>query len=865
MEIKVKEKLRKNRKDGEMPLLLSIILVFCILGGLVFSVSRRITEEMSTSAIHNLSESLALIKGTVEAVLVKESEFQKLIAQEIATIDNPEEFISSYNKNRTMVKLSVILSGKTKGVSNSGEVFTEEGIDFSAGYTVEDLPVSQSYVNDMGTWAYTIKCPVMKEDKEIATLYIEYIYDSFEEMLPNEFYNGKALLYIMDGKTERLVLKPKGIGERNAGHLNLADFYRANKILDEQLQAEVTENVKQGKNIMFYHDILEKRSLIYMWAVNGGAVYLIGYVPIEAIQQEGKAVNQNIYVVVAIMLVAFFLCFILYYFNQRQRSRIINEREKEREIHNQQLAEALQAAQIASNSKTTFLSNMSHDIRTPMNAILGFTTLLARDAGNPAKVREYTKKITASGQHLLSLINDVLDVSKIESGKVVLTIGEFTLNNLVSSVDAIIRPMAASRRQSFHVEVTGIEHEYLVGDETRLNQILINLLSNAVKYTPEGGNIWFRIIGLKQHSSQFEHIRIEVEDDGYGMTKEYLKTIFEAFTRAENSTTNKVQGTGLGMAITKNIVELMGGTIEVFSEIDQGSLFRVELELRIPDEQSDKNFWNKNGISRILAVDDDREICRGIQILMKDTGVLVDSAFGGEEAVGMIEKAGSEGKDYQVILLDWKMPGMNGFETAEKIREISGTSPAILFLTAYDGEEVLEEMLHIGNAGILAKPFFVSAFREKIMEMNTEKMEENEVSDKAEAKSLEGLHLLAAEDNEINAEILQELLGIEGIKCEIVENGQLALERFSGSEEGEFDAILMDVQMPVMNGYQATKAIRGLQRRDAESIPIIAMTANAFAEDVKEALEAGMNAHVAKPIDMELLKVTMYLCVLRKD
>ncbi|MDE6891091.1 MAG: response regulator [Lachnospiraceae bacterium] len=865
MEIKVKEKLRKNRKDGEMPLLLSIILVFCILGGLVFSVSRRITEEMSTSAIHNLSESLALIKGTVEAVLVKESEFQKLIAQEIATIDNPEEFISSYNKNRTMVKLSVILSGKTKGVSNSGEVFTEEGIDFSAGYTVEDLPVSQSYVNDMGTWAYTIKCPVMKEDKEIATLYIEYIYDSFEEMLPNEFYNGKALLYIMDGKTERLVLKPKGIGERNAGHLNLADFYRANNILDEQLQAEVTENVKQGKNIMFYHDILEKRSLIYMWAVNDGAVYLIGYVPIEAIQQEGKAVNQNIYVVVAIMLVAFFLCFILYYFNQRQRSRIINEREKEREIHNQQLAEALQAAQIASNSKTTFLSNMSHDIRTPMNAILGFTTLLARDAGNPAKVREYTKKITASGQHLLSLINDVLDVSKIESGKVVLTIGEFTLNNLVSSVDAIIRPMAASRRQSFHVEVTGIEHEYLVGDETRLNQILINLLSNAVKYTPEGGNIWFRIIGLKQHSNQFEHIRIEVEDDGYGMTKEYLKTIFEAFTRAENSTTNKVQGTGLGMAITKNIVELMGGTIEVFSEIDQGSLFRVELELRIPDEQSDKNFWNKNGISRILAVDDDREICRGIQILMKDTGVCVDSAFGGEEAVGMIEKAGSEGKDYQVILLDWKMPGMNGFETAEKIREISGSSPAILFLTAYDGEEVLEELLHIGNAGILAKPFFVSAFREKIMEMNTEKMEENEVSDKAEAKSLEGLHLLAAEDNEINAEILQELLGIEGIKCEIVENGQLALERFSGSEEGEFDAILMDVQMPVMNGYQATKAIRGLQRRDAGSIPIIAMTANAFAEDVKEALEAGMNAHVAKPIDMELLKVTMNQYVLRKD
>ena len=228
-----------------------------------------------------------------------------------------------------------------------------------------------------------------------------------------------------------------------------------------------------------------------------GAIYLIGYVPIEAIQQEGRAVNQNILIVVVVMLVAFFLCCLLYYFNQRQQSKVRREREAERELHSKQLAEALQAAQIASKSKTTFLSNMSHDIRTPMNAILGFTTLLAKDADNPVKVREYTRKITASGQHLLSLINDVLDVSKIESGKVVLTIGEFTLNSLVSSVDAIIRPMANARSQNFDVSVTGIKHEYLVGDETRINQILINLLSNAVKYTPKGGNIWFRIIGLE--------------------------------------------------------------------------------------------------------------------------------------------------------------------------------------------------------------------------------------------------------------------------------------------------------------------------------------------------------------------------------
>ncbi|MCI8932237.1 MAG: response regulator [Lachnospiraceae bacterium] len=731
-EVVVKRKQIKNRINKEVPpLLFSIIVVFFILGMLVFAISRKITEEMSSSAIHNLNESLVLIKGTIEAILVKESEFQKLIAQEIATLDELEEFVSAYNKNETMVKVSVILEGKSEGISNTKETFSEEGLDFSAGKTVGGLPISQSYLNDMGTWAYTMKCPVEKEGKQIATLYVEYIYDSFDEALPKGFYNGSAMLYIMDAKSERLVLKPKGMGERNAGHLNLEDFYRANRILEKELQDEVSECIAQGKNIMFYHDIRGQHSLIYMWAVNGGAVYLIGYVPIEAIQQEGRAVNQNILFVILIMFVAFFLCCLLYYLNQRQQIRIRKEREKEREMHNRQLAEALQAAQVASNSKTMFLSNMSHDIRTPMNAILGFAALLEKDAEKPFKVREYTKKIMASGQHLLSLINDILDVSKIESGKVVLTIGEFTIGDLVTSVDTIIRPMANEKEQNLHTSVTGIKHEYLEGDETRLNQVLINLLSNAVKYTPKGGNIWFRIIGLEQHSSQFEHIRIEVEDNGYGMTEEYLKTIFEAFTRAENSTTNKVQGTGLGMAITKNIVELMGGTITVSSQVDKGSLFRVELELRILDEQDEKKK---------------------------------------EE------------------------------EAAEDMEEIS----------------------------------------------------------------LEGLHLLAAEDNEINAEILSELLNIEGVSCEIVENGKIAAERFADSEEGKFDAILMDVQMPVMNGYEATRAIRALKRDDAVQIPIIAMTANAFAEDVKEALNAGMNAHVAKPIDMKLLKKTLYQWIQRK-
>ena len=837
-------------KNKGTSLLFSIIIVFSILGGVVFSVSQKISREMSDSAIQNLSESLDLIECTIEAILKNEAEFQKLIAQETANEENPEEYIRSYEKNQTMVKISLIMSGKTEGVSNTGEVFSEGELEFSAGGLEDGVQVSQSYLNYMGAWAYSMKCPVIKDGREIAALYIEYIYDSLDKSLPDGFYNKKAMLYIMDAQTERFVLKPKGMGKRSAGHLNLADFYRANDIQEQGLRTEVEKCLETGKNMLFYHNIRDVKALNYMWSVNGGKIFLIGYVPLEAIQQEGRTVNQNVLVVVSVMLIAFLLCCILYYFNQREQNKSRKEREAEREIHNRQLAEALQAAQIANNSKTMFLSNMSHDIRTPMNAVLGFTTLLAQEAEYPAKVREYTKKIMASGQHLLSLINDILDVSKIESGKVVLTYEKFTLNALVLSVDTIIQPMAKAKKQNFYVEVIGVKHEYLLGDEMRMNQILINLLSNAVKYTPEGGNIWFRILGIKQRSSQYERIRIEVQDDGYGMTPEYLETIFDAFTRAENSTTNKVQGTGLGMAITKNIVELMGGTIEVYSEVGKGSLFRVELEFRIPEDQADVQFWKQNGIGRILAVSGEEQICGNIRMLMRDVGVLTDIASDMEEAMQQIRHSSGAEKSYDIILIDWNMPGISALQAAEQVREVLSDEIFILFLTAHDGNEIGE--MHLAdNTGILAKPFFVSAFREKILEMQTASKEEAGAEN---GSSLEGMHFLAAEDNEINAEILEELLDMEGADCEIVENGQLAVERFERSAEGEFDAILMDVQMPVMNGHDATKEIRALKRSDATKIPIIAMTANAFAEDEKAALDAGMNAHVAKPLDIDLLK-----------
>lgn len=373
-------------------------------------------------------------------------------------------------------------------------------------------------------------------------------------------------------------------------------------------------------------------------------------------------------------------------------------------------------------------------------------------------------------------------------------------------------------------------------------------MSNAVKYTQEGGHIRLRILGLKQYSAQYEHMRIEVEDDGYGMTPEYLKTIFEPFTRAENSTTNKVQGTGLGMAITKSIVGLMGGTIDVSSELNRGSIFTVELELRIQEGQEDSLFWKTKGISRILIVDEDPENCDNVRELMQDTGVMLD-AMGIEKALNCLQ--GDDGT-CQLVLVDWDVEKEKGIEAVKALRRVLPDVVPILLLAEYDTEGI-EEALQVENTHLLTKPFFASALREKIAELWKDGEGREEMKPE-EAKNLEGLHFLAAEDNEINAEILIEVLKMEGATCEVAENGRLAVERFEKAKEGEFDAILMDVQMPVMNGYEAARAIRSLEKKEAGQIPIIAMTANAFAEDEKEALEAGMNAHVAKPLDVEVLR-----------
>lgn len=523
----------------------------------------------------------------------------------------------------------------------------------------------------------------------------------------------------------------------------------------------------------------------------------------------------------------------------------------------EKLTDALNIAKSANDAKSNFLSNMSHDIRTPMNAIIGYSTLLAKESSNPERVRDYTKKITYSGQHLLGLINDILDMSKIESGKTSLNIEEFSLPEFIEELYSIMESQAAQKKLKFEVHAFGNLPERVLGDKLRLNRVILNVLSNAVKYTPSGGAVDFRIEALTPSVHNHAHIKFTVSDTGIGMSPEFIGTIFEPFTRDVTAAAKSVQGTGLGMAIAKNIVDLMGGIISVDSTLGKGSIFAVELELAVAGSlPDDDNFWQHQGISRLLVVDDSEDVCVGICELMADTGVKVDYALSGKQAIARVKSEQKKDGGFDAVLLDWKMPDMDGLETARRLRELVGTELPIIVLTSYSYKDIEAEAAKVGIDTFMSKPFFVSSFKRAVMQLKFNKGE-NEAKNEGEDISLQGLKVLAAEDNALNAEILVELLDIEGVECDVAGDGKAALEKFRSSAPDRYDMIFMDIQMPIMNGYEAAAAIRACDHERAKVVPIIAMTANAFDTDVKAALDAGMNAHVAKPIDMIKLKRTI--------
>ena len=515
----------------------------------------------------------------------------------------------------------------------------------------------------------------------------------------------------------------------------------------------------------------------------------------------------------------------------------------------QALSDALETAEQANRAKTAFLSNMSHEIRTPMNAIIGLDNIALNDPDTPEKTRNHLEKIGASASHLLNLINDILDMSRIESGRMTIRNEEFSFSELLRTVNTMFSSQCTEKGLDYQCHINGQVDDYYIGDKMKLRQVLINILSNAVKFTPAGGKVELTVERTNRYENQTA-LLFTVADTGIGMSKEFLPKLFDTFAQEDSSTTSKYGSSGLGMAITKSIVEMMNGNISVASEKGAGTTFRVAVTLmNAADHNTEGETEIRPHEMMVLVVDDDPIACEHAKLVLEKAGIAAETAASGTEAIEKVKLRHTRREPYNLILVDWQMPEMDGVETTRQMREIIGNESAIIILTAYRWDDVLEEALEAGVDSFIAKPLFAANVLEEFK--TAMKRKGIMFGKKQEKAELKGRHILLAEDVEVNAEIMMMVLQAREMEADLAVNGAVAVEMFSSHEPGYYDAILMDMRMPEMDGLEATRRIRAMDRPDAKEIPIIALTANAFDEDVQRSLQAGLNAHLSKPVNPE--------------
>ena len=563
---------------------------------------------------------------------------------------------------------------------------------------------------------------------------------------------------------------------------------------------------------------------------------------------EEKAEAAILYAAVIGLLM---IVIVIYAYKLRNEYLINDELKRQQKI----LQDALLVAQKANDAKRDFLSRMSHEIRTPMNAIIGMSAVAFNYLDDKKRTADCLSKITFSSKHLLMLLNDVLDMSKIENGKLNIRQELFDLKNLVTSLADINYGLATAKGLSFEIVISGFKDELLLGDSMRVNQILLNLLSNAIKFTPKGGSVRLEIRMLRSASDKI-WLRFIVKDSGIGMKKEFLEHLYEPFEQADNGIARKYGGTGLGMAITKNLVAIMDGTIEVESQEGAGTTFMVDLPFGV--SKVDKKTAAEMEEMRVLVVDDDNDTCEHAAVLLKGMGVNVDWALNGFEAIEKVRSAcEDDGRCYDVCFIDWCMPELDGIETARRMRSYVGPDVLIIIISAYDWSGIEEQAKAAGVNAFIAKPFFASNLYNTLLTVSRKPELGFSAVGNKETYDFGGKKVLLVEDNELNMEIASELLKFVNLQVEHAENGKVAVDIFRNSKEKEYALIFMDIQMPLMNGYDAARCIRSSEHPAAGTIPIIAMTANAFNDDVQAAFDAGMNGHLAKPIDVEVLYKTI--------
>ena len=619
----------------------------------------------------------------------------------------------------------------------------------------------------------------------------------------------------------------KGSSFKNS---NFFEFYNSYNQTDRELAMQLFETITSSTGSISIIDSHGQECILAYTPVDD----VSGWTMLSIVPANDLSVDKEdwpLFGVVSVGLLVLFVIDLLYMLSLNKRLQI-----------------TAREAEYANKAKTDFLSTMSHDIRTPMNAIIGLTTIAEKNLGDVESTGESLRKISLAGNHLLTLINDILDISKVESGRLNLCPLTFSIVETVENLVNISQPMIKEKNLEFTFHINKMKTEYLYADQLRLNQIYINILSNAIKYTEPGGRVCIDMREEESPVSGCVRLVYAVADTGIGMSQEFIETMYQPFSRQVDSRVNSIQGTGLGLAITKQMVDLMGGTIECESEVGKGTTFTVVLD--IPKAERQREEMKLDPID-VLVVDDDEVMLETAVDTLESLGASTEVARSGLEALGMIEHRHHSGRDYDVIIVDWKMPESDGIETISRIRSDIDSKTPILLVSSYDWSDIEEKAKAAGANGFVSKPLFRSTLYDKINALIGK--ESGSVEPEEDYSDLQGMKILVAEDNDINWEIVSAMLNMFGITSERAENGRVCVDKMSAAEEGSYEMILMDVQMPQMNGLDATKAIRSLPDHWASSIPIIAVTADAFSENVSECLNAGMNGHIAKPIDIKLV------------
>ena len=825
-------------------LLGNIVIVLVILGLILFNVSSEQKNLYSTRSEAFGNMTVAMGNVTTNYLLGEQqicNGWATYINANDMSIGEAIEFVrkSIFTPDITA---HILLTGNNDltGLSTSGRNGQKEdypvsynnvGI-FKDGFATQlkedgKLNVTRAYTNPVNAiQSISFCCPVTLRDEQTgqpqSAVLLRVVPVSFFEsrwVFPTEEYDN-AEISLIDTSGDYIV---RGNSFKN---MNFYEFYQAyNRSAPTELES--MKNRLEGTPGNFeMTNASGERCLAAHARVNSTDDWIIvTMIPASGLGRSFMNWTIVAIITVGLLLLLAFNLLIMMYFNRKLKA-------------------AVDSADKANRAKTDFLSSMSHDIRTPMNAIVGLSLLTEKNADDPAIVRENLQKMNRASNHLLTLINDILDISKVESGKLNMSPVTFSIVECAENLVTISQPMVKEKNIDFRFHIDRVSHEYLYADQLRINQIFINLLSNAIKYTEPGGQV---CIDMKEEPGQTDksvQLVYKVSDNGIGMTPEFMAKMYEPFSRQTDSRVNAISGTGLGLAITKQMIDLMNGTIDCQSEAGKGTTFTVKLEITIADRQMEEM---KLPPIRVLIADDDDVLLETAKDTLSSIGVKADIARSGAEAIQMI----SDSADYQVVILDSKMPDMDGIEVARRLRKEAHNDIPVILISAYDYSDIESAAKEAGISGYICKPLFSSTLYNKINEVLGNKSAP--VNPDSDLEDFTGMRILVAEDNDINWEIISNILEMHGIETERAENGQLVLDRINDKEKAGFDLIFMDIQMPVMNGLNATKAIRSLDDPEIANIPIIAMTADAFSENVSECLAAGMNGHISKPIDIKLV------------